>query len=105
MNSSVDKYNSKFYFSGGIKKDGEFSKTIDVFNYGKNFKINNNESWSQIKMDFESRIFMNFHADKDLLYFIGGFDGNEYSNKINICNVQNNQWKELSINKNLIFRK
>jgi hypothetical protein len=82
-------YDGKFYFICGLKEDTEISETIDI--YDTKFKH------STIKTPFKGRIHMNVEAYDSKLYLIGGYDGESYVNRVDIYDINTEEWTSITV--------
>ena len=99
MNSIA--HNNKFYFIGGLKYNNEISSTIDIFDYSGKPEFKDVNAWTTIKMPFKGRIHFNVEAHAEKLYLIGGYDGDNYVERIDIYNIQTQKWSVINLPNNI----
>ncbi len=85
-------------FAFGINEDRTISKTIDIYEY--NNGINNpveKKSWKVIKCPYLGRLNTQIEYYKNMLMFVGGYDGKEFTNTIITYDMKTDKWNKVTI--------
>ena len=85
-------------FAFGINEDRTISKTIDIYEY--NNGINNpveKKSWKVIRCPYLGRLYTKIEYYKNMLMFVGGYDGKEFTNTIITYDMKTDKWNKVNI--------
>ena len=88
-------------FAFGINEDRTISKTIDIYNNGINNPIDK-KSWKVIKCPYLGRLYTKIEYYNNMLMFVGGYDGKEFTNTIITYDMINDKWNKVSIPNELL---